>query len=166
MIELRKMVVRLLVRLALAALATVYGRYLIVTAEAGVAGVSRLLAAMLCFVVAGLIFAPALVRFMAELSGDVFSSGGFGGSNSPYYQLAANKRMRGRYAEAMAELEKIAREHPRELRVYQEMLAIALTDLGDEEQARSICRRGRKALGNRKDLELLAAAFKKGCAAL
>jgi len=166
MIELRKTVTRLLVRLGFATLAVGYGRYLIVTAETGVAGVSRLLAAMLCFVLAALIFTPALVRLVAELTGDVLDSGGLGGSNSPYYRLAADKRARGRFAEAMAELEKIAEEHPHEVRVYLEMLAIALVDLGDQEQARAICRRGKRALKSRQDAGLLDAAYKKGCAEL
>ncbi len=166
MIEVRKMVSRLVVRFLLAAGAVVVGRHLIITATPGVAGVASLLSAMLCFVAAGLIFAPALVRLMAELTGDVFASGGFGVSNSPYYAIATSKRARGRYAEAMVDLEKIAEEYPQELRVYLEMLAIVLTDLGDPEQGRAICRRGERELDKKKDKDLLVAAYKKGCAAL
>ncbi len=164
MIELRKTVARLVGRLGLAALAAGYGRYLIVTSEPGIAGVSRLVAAMLCFVLAALIFTPALVRFVAELTGDVLDSGGFGGGNSPHFRVAADKRARGRHAEAMAELEQIAVEHPGDVRVYLEMLAIALVDLEDQEQARAICRRGKRAVKSRQDAGLLDAAYKKGCA--
>lgn len=166
MIELRKTVTRLMIRLGLAALATWYGRYLIATAKTGVIDVPRLLAAMLCFVVAALVCAPQLLGFVAELTGDVLGSGGFGGAPAPYYRPAADKRARGRYEEAMAELEKIAREHPRELYVYQEMLSIALADLGDRERARAVCQRGKRALNKRMEMEILDDAYKKGCAEL
>ena len=161
MIEFRKTVVRLLVRLVLAGMATWYGRYLIVTAEAGIIDLSRLLAAMLCFVVAGLIFAPQLLSFVTELTGGVIG-GGFAGKCRPFYQIAADRRARGRFVEAIAELEKIVAEYPQEVHAYQEMLAIAMTDLNDFEQARAICLRGKKALASREDRELVASAYRRG----
>lgn len=106
MIETRKTVVRLLMRLVVAALATWYGRYLIVTAETGVVDLSRLLAAMLCFVVAALVFAPQLLSLVTELTGDVVSSGGFGGKCRPFYRLAADK---GRGASTLRRLPSLKR---------------------------------------------------------
>lgn len=162
MIEFRKTVVRLLIRLALAALVAWYGRYLINTAEPGVAGVSRLLAAMLCFILAALIFAPQLLGFVAELTGGVLSGSGFGGKCRPFYRLAADKRARGRFDEAMVELEKIVDEYPQEVNAYLEMLAIAMNDLGDFEQARAICLRGKRTLTNRDEQSLVASAYRRG----
>ena len=166
MIELKKTLVRLAIRLGLAALATWYGRYLIVTAKTGVIDLPRLFAAMLCFVVAALICAPQVLGFVADLTGEVLGGGGFGGAPAPYYRSAADKRARGRYEEAMAELEKIAGEHPRELHVYLEMLSIALVDLGDRERGRAICHQGKRALNNRMEMEIIDTAYKKGCASL
>ena len=78
MIEFRKTVIRLLIRFLLAGMATWYGRYLIVTAETEVMDISRLFAAMLCFVVAALVVAPQLLSFVVDVTGGVFG-GGFGG---------------------------------------------------------------------------------------
>ena len=161
MIEFRKTVIRLLIRFIIAGLATWYGRYLIVTAETGVIDVSRLFAAMLCFVVAALVVAPQLLGFVADVTGGVIG-GSFGGKSRPYYRLAADRRARGRFAEALAELEKIVAEYPQEVDAYLEMLAIAMSDLNDFEQARGICLRGKKALSSREDRELVASAYRRG----
>jgi len=157
---------QLLWRLAIAAVVVLGGRHLILTAEAGVAGVSRLLLAMLCFVVAACISAPAVSRLVAELFGDLCSRGGFSDVARPRYRVAADKRARGRYAEAMAELEKISREHPQELRSYVEMIEIAFLELDDQEQGRQVYRRGKMALRNKKDLRELVIAYQKCCALL
>ncbi|MDH3359285.1 MAG: hypothetical protein OEL55_00295 [Desulfobulbaceae bacterium] len=166
MIEFRKTVTRLMIRLALAGLVTWYGRYLIDTARTGVIDVPRLLAAMLCFVLAALVCAPQLLGFVTELVGNVMGSGGFGGCPAPYYRPAAEKRARGRYEEAMLELQKIAIEHPRERHVYLEMLAVAFTDLGDQKRAYAICNQGKRALNNQREMDILDNAYKKGCAKL
>ncbi len=166
MMEFRKVVVRLAGRLVVAAVAVGVGRHLIVTAEVGVAGLARLLSAMLCFVAAGMIFAPALIRLLAELTGDVCFSGGFGAPARPQYLIAADRRARGQYAEALAELDKIVTENPQEVRAYLEMLDIALAEMGDQQQARVIYRRGKKALAKAQDREALVFAYQKGCATL
>lgn len=161
MIEFRKTGIRLLIRFVLAALVTWYGRYLIVTAEVGNYDISRLFAAMLCFVVAALFFVPQLLAFMADLTGGVIG-GSFGGKSRPFYRLAADKRARGRFDEAIIELEKIVDEHPQEVNAYLEMLDIAMNDLNDFEQARAICLRGKKALVKRAEKELVASAYRRG----
>ena len=161
MIEFRKTVIRLLIRFLLAGMATWYGRYLIITAETEVMDISRLFAAMLCFVIAALVVAPQLLSFVVDVTGGVFG-GGFGGKSRPFYRLAADKRARGRYQEALVELEKIVDEHPQEVEAYLEMLAITMSDLNDFEQARAICLRGKKALASRADRELVASAYRRG----
>jgi len=61
-----------------------------------------------------------------------------------------------------AGLPKIVAEYPQEVDAYLEMLAIAMSDLNDFEQARGICLRGKKALSSREDRELVASAYRRG----
>ncbi|MDH5297402.1 MAG: hypothetical protein OEV91_00095 [Desulfobulbaceae bacterium] len=149
-------------RLLIATLVTALGRHLIVSAPPGIEGVSSLLLAMLCFVVAAFVFAPGVARLLAELFvGDLCFRDGFGASSRPNYLIAADKRARGQHEEAMAVLAKIATEHPRELRVYLEMLDIAAAELDEPLRVRQVYGQGKAALRRKEDLAVLASAYRK-----
>lgn len=69
----------------------------------------------------------------------------------PVYGVAETRRARGEYEEAMALLDGIAEEHPRELRTYVLMIDIAVTNLCDAARAEAAFRRGLAALRGEPD---------------
>ncbi len=59
----------------------------------------------------------------------------------------------------MFEYEKVAREHPEEIKPYIEMMDIAIVDLQDHERAKTIFQRGLSSLKDDNNREILKIAY-------
>ncbi len=101
-------------------------------------------------IIVGLFCAAFLMRPLAELIAEplreVFFHDGSREDRLPGYSVPEALRIRGKYEEAMEELEDMAIRFPEEAGPYGMMIDIAANDLGDMERAGSIYSRGMRRL--------------------
>lgn len=102
---------------------------------------------------------PALARLFAEPAGNLFWSRRTYDRPQPIYSIPQSKRLKKQPEEAITGFEKIAAEHPRELRPWLEMIDIALTDLHDPDRANAIFQDGIARLKKPEDKDQLAKVY-------
>lgn len=135
------------------------GWWLLATASGGWAATPRLLFGMACLVAGATIIAPPIARLIAEPSGNMFYPSRHYDRPQPAYSIPQSKRAKGLYEEAMAGFEKIAEEHPDEVKPYIEMIDIAIVNLKDPDRANAIYQRGLSLLSKEDDKAVLARMY-------
>jgi hypothetical protein len=110
-------------------------------------------------VVGAIIVAFPFARLIAEPAGKLFYPGQRFSRPQPAYSIPESKRAKGLYKEAIAGFERIAEEHPSEVKPYIEMIDISIVNLKDPESAKQIYQRGISVLKNDKDKEVLATMY-------
>lgn len=106
-----------------------------------------------------LIIAPAVASLLAEPFSHLYGSNRRYDGPKGIYSIPAAKRAKSLYEDAIAELEKIASEHPDELKVYIDLIEIAIVDLEDRERAKLFFYRGVAALQKDEDKNTLTQMF-------
>ncbi|MFO7948853.1 MAG: tetratricopeptide repeat protein [Candidatus Fermentibacteraceae bacterium] len=114
-----------------------------------------LVVGLLC---AGFLMHP-LAALIAEPVREVFFRDGSRKDRIPGYSVPEALRMRGKYEEAMEELEDMAIRFPEEAGPYGMMIDIAAGDLGDLKRATSIYSRGMRRLESEGARKSLAAMY-------
>jgi hypothetical protein len=114
-----------------------------------------LVVGLLC---AGFLMHP-LAALVAEPVREVFFRDGSRKDRIPGYSVPEALRMRGKYEEAMEELEDMAIRFPEEAGPYGMMIDIAANNLGDIERAKSIYSRGMRRLESEATRRKLAAMY-------
>jgi len=108
-----------------------------------------------CVVAGAIILAPPLARLIAEPTGNLFYPSRHYDGPQPAYSIPQAKRARGQYEQAMAGFEKIAEDHPDEVKPYIEMIDIAIVNLKDPDRANAIYQRGVSLLSKEDDKAVL-----------
>ena len=120
----------------------------LIPAEGGWGAVAPILGGMLCFVCGACLLAIPLAQAAAEPWGALYFPTRMPSGKRPMYGIPQSRRKKGRYEEAMAAYEAIEREYPTELRVYVEMMDMAVVDMKDLSRAERIHERGQLAIQN------------------
>lgn len=149
----------LIIRLIPAGILVGLGWHLTVSVGTLFVGPLQLLLGMFCFLLAAILVARPIARLVAEPAGNLFYPGDCYDRRQPMYGIPESKRKKGLFEEAMADLEKIANEFPRELKPYIDMMDIAIVDLKDPDRANAIYQRGIAALRKIEDKETLARMY-------
>ena len=111
------------------------------------------------YFVAAIFLARPLAHWLAEPIGGLLWPKRYYDKPQPMYGIPESRRIRGLPEEAIAEYEKIAAEHPGEVRPWLEMIDIALTDLHDPERANAFFQRGLAALSQPAGKDHLARVY-------
>lgn len=82
-------------------------------------------------IVLGLMWAPHLADLVARSLTDVFDGGVADGKPPPLYSMAEARRKRGRYPEAIAEIQRQLQRHPEDCRLWLMLAEIHAEDLHD-----------------------------------
>ena len=142
---------RLLFRLAVAAPLLAGGVWVMVGAGGGLAGAYATCLFGAAFVILG---ALVLANPLAELTANLTMKGAsallfpdrYFPRPQPNYSIPESRVKAGHYTEAMALYETLAAEHPDEVRVYVEMMDLAVNHLHDGNGAKAIFQRGLAAV--------------------
>ena len=121
--------------------------------------VAQMLLGYLLFLVAAILVSGPLARWLAEPAGSLLWPRRYYDKPQPMYGIPQSRRAKGQLEEAIAEYEKIAAEHPDEVRPYLEMIDVAIHDLRDADRANSIFQNGLARLKNADDKDRLAQAY-------
>jgi hypothetical protein len=121
-------------------------------------GLLVLLAAMSCFIIGAVILAPSVAGALSGWVGGLFDPSERG-KPTPIYSIPESKYKRERYAEALAEFEKLSQQFPEEFRPYQAMLEITLIHQKDRARADAIYQRGMAELKQTEQRELLTKIY-------
>lgn len=112
------------------------------------AGAAQGLFGSAMILIAAVILAFPLARLLAEPVGSLFYPSGKFDRPQPMYSIPAGKRKKTLYEEAIADYEKIAADHPGEVKPYIEIIDITVTDLHDKARARRVYEAGIGALAD------------------
>ncbi len=94
----------------------------------------------------GAVLLVLLARGSLLLIDMVLFPGESGGPPPALYKLAEWYMAEGRYADALAEYEKISKSHPRELECWTGMLDVVAGAMGDVKRAQAVARKGIRRL--------------------
>lgn len=119
----------------------------------------QMLVGLLFFLVAAIFVAGPIARLLAEPTGNLFWPRRYYNKPQPMYGIPQSRRAKGQLEEALAEYEKIAADHPDEVRPWLEMIAIAIEDLKAPDRAQAIFERGVATLKNPDARDLLAKTY-------
>ncbi|HOU21518.1 MAG: hypothetical protein KBC66_00425 [Kiritimatiellae bacterium] len=119
----------------------------------------QMLVGLLFFLVAAILVAGPIARLLAEPTGNLFWPRRYYNKPQPMYGIPQSRRAKGQLEEALAEYEKIAADHPDEVRPYLEMIDVAIHDLRDADRANAIFQNGLARLKNADDKDLLAKTY-------
>ncbi|HQN80339.1 MAG TPA: hypothetical protein PLB64_04715 [Kiritimatiellia bacterium] len=119
----------------------------------------QMLVGLLFFLVAAILVAGPIARLLAEPTGNLFWPRRYYNKPQPMYGIPQSRRAKGQLEEALAEYEKIAADHPDEVRPYLEMIDVAIHDLRDADRANAIFQNGLARLKNADDKDRLAQAY-------
>lgn len=105
----------------------------------------------LFLVAAAIIFAFPVAKLIAEPVGMLFCPSERYDRPQPMYSIPESKKKSGHYEDAMTGFEKIAQDHPDEVKPYIEMIDIAIVNLHDAERANDIFQHGMSVLKKESD---------------
>ena len=120
-------------------------------AEGSLADAGALFAGMACLVLGAIFVCPSLARLIAEPAGWLFYSTRSIEQGRPSYEAFEQTLAAGKYEEAIACLEKLAKKYPDEIRPHVEMLQIVMTNLQDPERAEQLYLHSMQLLRKRED---------------
>lgn len=156
----REILAGFLLRLIPAGILAVAGWFLVMRAGGGfVLAAIQLLAGLACILVAAIIVAPPIARFLAEPAGNLFYKSEYFDRPQPMYGIPESKRKNGLYEEAIADLERIAGQYPDEVKAHVLLVDIAIVNLHDGDRANALYQRGIAMLKKGEDREILARMF-------
>ncbi len=156
----REILIQCAIRFLIAIPFFILGWYLVSTAKGGWATSGQILFGMACFVTFAFIIAPPMARLFAEPAGSLYYPDLPAGRPDPEYSIPESLKESGLFEEAISEYEKIAGEHPEEIKPYIQMIDIAVVNLQDLERAGAILKTGLSVLQKHEDRDLLKIMYK------
>ncbi|MFH2218493.1 MAG: hypothetical protein ABII68_02385 [Pseudomonadota bacterium] len=114
---------------------------------------------MACFVTFAVIIAGPIAHLIAEPAGALYYPEKSSAKSPVDYDVPKSLKERGLYEDAWKEYEKIAAEHPEEVKPYIEMIDIAVINFKDDKRAEAVFLKGLSMLQDSEDRDLLKAMF-------
>jgi hypothetical protein len=132
-------------------------------AGGGTSSIGYFLFGMAIFVVAAIIMGMPLAAIVGEFVTNIFYPSHHYKGPQPVYGIPEANRKKGRIQDSFDGFQKIAEQHPQELRAYIEMIDIAIMDLKNPDLASSVHQSGLENLQEEDARETLSNRYKEIC---